>query len=418
MVEIIEYIVNLGASVLMPIVFFILALIVGVKIGRAFKAALTIGIGFVGLNAIINLLLDSLGPAAKAMVERLGINLSVLDSGWATASTVGWGFEFMVPLVAIFLIINFAMIALKLTNTVDIDVFNYWVFLTEAAMIYSMTGNVVLTFVVAALLFAAMLKIADLTAPMCNEQYGLEGISFPHFISTPHALIGIIVNKICDMIPGLRDINLSAEKVSEKLGVIGDPATIGFVLGIAIGLLAGYDGGACITLAMTVAAAMVLLPRMAGLLIEGLDIVKSAVEEKLAKIFPDRKFYIGMDVALVSGDPCVVAVGVLLIPIALVLAMVIPGNQVLPFVDLPSIIFDVTIVAAFCRRDMLRTLIAGTIMMAFIIFASNAFFDVYSAAAAAAGATFPSGMDAMSVLNAGFTNPLGWIVLEIIKLFA
>ena len=144
MVEIINYIVNLGSSVMMPIIFFILALIVGVKPGRAFKATLTIGIGFVGLTTVINLLLDSLGPAANAMVERMGINLSVLDSGWATASTVGWGFEFMVPLVVLFLVINFVMIATKLTNTVDIDVFNYWVFLTEGAMIYALTGNLVL----------------------------------------------------------------------------------------------------------------------------------------------------------------------------------------------------------------------------------------------------------------------------------
>ncbi len=418
MVEVIDYIVSLGASVMMPIIFFILALIVGVKPGQSFKAALTIGIGFVGLTTVINLLLDSLGPAANAMVDRMGINLSVLDSGWATASTVGWGFEFMVPLVVIFLVINFVMIATKLTNTVDIDVFNYWVFLTEGAMIYAMTGNLALTLVATAVLFAVMLKVADLTAPVVDEQYGLEGISFPHFISTPHALVGIIVNKVCDLVPGMREASFSAEKISEKLGVIGDPSTIGFILGVAIGLLAGYDAGACATLAIKVAAAMVLLPRMAGLLIEGLDIVKGAVEEKLAKIFPDRKFYIGMDVALVSGDPCVVAVGVLLIPISLLLAVVIPGNRVLPFVDLPSIIFDVTIVAAFCRRDMVRTLIAGTIMMAFIIFASNGFCDLYSSAALAAGATFPAGMDVMSVLNAGFTNPLGWIVLQGMSLFA
>ena len=87
--QIINYIVNLGTSVMMPIIFFILALLMGVKIGKAFKAALLVGVGFEGLNLVINLLLDNLGPAAKAMISNLGVKLNVLDAGWSVAATVG-----------------------------------------------------------------------------------------------------------------------------------------------------------------------------------------------------------------------------------------------------------------------------------------------------------------------------------------
>lgn len=415
--ETINYIVNLGTSVMMPIIFFVLALAVGVKPGRAFKAALLIGIGFEGLTLVINLLLDNLGPAATAMTGRMGVSLTTLDSGWAVAATVGWGFEFMVPLVLMFIAINLAMVALKLTDTVDIDIFNYWIFLCESAIIYAASGSVVVTFVASAILFAGMLKLADVMAPTVDRQFGLEGISFPHLTCIPQAIFGIVVNWVFERIPGLKDLDLDAKRVSDKLGVLGDPATIGFILGAAIALLAGYDVGGAATLAVKVAAAMVLMPRMVGILLEGLDIVKCAVEEKLAKLFPDRRFFIGMDVALLVGDPCIIAVGVLLIPITLALAMVLPGNTVLPFVDLPLLIFDVTLIAAFCRKDMLRTLVAGTLLMVFVLFAANDVAGVYSAAAAATGATFPEGMDVMTALNVCFTNPLGWAAIKLAGLF-
>ena len=94
--EIINTIIGLGASVMMPIIFFVVGLIFRMGIGKSFKAGMTVGVGFVGVNMVINLLLDNLGPASKAMVNRLGLHLTTVDVGWPTASTVGWGTPIMV----------------------------------------------------------------------------------------------------------------------------------------------------------------------------------------------------------------------------------------------------------------------------------------------------------------------------------
>ena len=61
--EIINTIIGLGASVMMPIIFFVVGLIFRMGIGKSFKAGMTVGVGFVGVNMVINLLLDNLGPA-------------------------------------------------------------------------------------------------------------------------------------------------------------------------------------------------------------------------------------------------------------------------------------------------------------------------------------------------------------------
>ena len=62
--DIINSIISLGASVMMPVIFFIIALCFGVKIGTAFKAGMLVGIGFEGVGLVIGLLLTNLGPAS------------------------------------------------------------------------------------------------------------------------------------------------------------------------------------------------------------------------------------------------------------------------------------------------------------------------------------------------------------------
>ena len=45
-----QYLVDLGPSVMMPIIFTVFALCLGVKFGKAIRSGLLIGIGFIGLN--------------------------------------------------------------------------------------------------------------------------------------------------------------------------------------------------------------------------------------------------------------------------------------------------------------------------------------------------------------------------------
>lgn len=49
-----NWISGLGPMVMMPIIIFILGLIFRVKIGTLIKSSLTIGVGFAGVNIVIN----------------------------------------------------------------------------------------------------------------------------------------------------------------------------------------------------------------------------------------------------------------------------------------------------------------------------------------------------------------------------
>lgn len=328
--EIINTIIGLGASVMMPIIFFVVGLIFRMGIGKSFKAGMTVGVGFVGVNMVINLLLDNLGPASKAMVNRLGLHLTTVDVGWPTASTVGWGTPIMVATVVGFLVINAIMVFCKLTKTIDVDIFNYWIFLQVGALVYAVTGNFWFAVIFTWVIFAIVLKVADLTAPYIQKEYNLEGISFPHLAGLAWSPLAIAVNWIIDKIPGLKNVDFNADKIRKRFGAIGEPVVIGFILGLLIGVLAGYSPDKSVTLAINIAAAMVLLPKMIDVLIEGLISVRDAAEKQLKIWFPNREFYIGMDTALLIGDSSVLATGLLLIPITILLAFILPGQRDAP----------------------------------------------------------------------------------------
>lgn len=418
--SIIKTLINMGPSVMMPIIFFVLALIFGVKIGKAFKAGMLVGIGFEGIGLVIGLLLNSLGPAAESMVKRFGLNLTVVDPGWPVGATIGWGSPIVPVVVFGALLINVILLVLNMTKTVNIDIFNYWHFLLTGGVIYAVTGSMAIASAGALIHFIIVLFIADKTAPKIQESYNLKGVSFAHATSAVYVPIGIGVNWLIEKIPGLKNIDANPDMITKKFGVMGEPLTLGTILGVVLGLLAGWDITGTMTLAIKVAAVMVLLPAMINVLVDGLVTVRDAAEITLKKKFPNREFYIGLDTALLVGDPAVLATGLLMIPAALLLAVVLPGNKVLPFVDLASIVFLIPMVSPYCKKNMVRIFITGIVVLTLVLYAGSDIAPYYTKAANTAKVSLPQGVSSstnMANLVGGATTPLGWLLIRLSMLF-
>jgi len=86
----INFVVGLGSSVMMPIVITLIGLIMGAKPGKAIRAGLTVGVGFIGLNLVIGMLGGNLGPAVQQMVTNYGLSLTVIDVGWPAAAAIAF----------------------------------------------------------------------------------------------------------------------------------------------------------------------------------------------------------------------------------------------------------------------------------------------------------------------------------------
>ena len=412
--SIFSYIIDMGASVMMPIIFTILGLVMGAKFGEALRAGMTFGVGFIGLNAVIGIMSSTVTPVANALVENLNFKLTAVDVGWAAGSAIAWSTE-AVPFVFLAVILtNIVMIMLGWTKTMDVDIWNYWHVLFTASAILLICGNSPLSWAFAigqaVIMMAIIFIVADWTQADCAEIFGLEGISLPHIQSMCNCIITYPLDKLLGMIPGIKDISWTSEGIAEKLGLLGEPMMMGFIIGGFLSALAQFTApqvnvGTAIQqiliVGMNIAAVLVLIPRMVALLMEGLMPISEMTQAFLDKRFPGRELYIGLDAAVATGHPFVISLGLLAIPIILVEAVVLPYNSLLPLADLAALPFYVICAVLPNKGNLFRGLIEVIIMCAIYLWFSTYAADVMTSLAGAANLTIPEGATQLSNIALG-----------------
>ena len=149
--EVFDAIVDMGAQVMMPIIITIFGLILGARFGKALRSGLTVGIGFIGLNLVIDLLSNTLGPATQEMVGRIGLELTVIDVGWPAAAAIAFASRVGALIIPLGLAVNIIMLLTRTTQTVNIDIWNYWHFAFTGALVSGATGSFGLGLLAAAL---------------------------------------------------------------------------------------------------------------------------------------------------------------------------------------------------------------------------------------------------------------------------
>ena len=409
------YIQNLGVSVMMPIIIFVLALCFRVKVGDALRAGLTVGVAFLGLNLIIGLLGDNLGEAVQHISEIYGLELTVTDVGWPGVSAIAYASAAGALVIPLCLLTNAIMLVLKLTQTMDVDIWNFWHYALVAAFVEILTGNLPLALLVAMLNFAIVLIIADNFVDGLEETNGLPGISIPNAFAAAFAPVAFVINKVIDLIPGIRDIDLDLGHLQEKVGVFGEPIFIGTVLGAIIGIAAQFDFPAIATLAITMGSVLVLIPKMAALLMDGLLPISDAAGEFMQKHFADRgKIYIGLDSAVAIGHPVTLSVSLILVPIVVFMAVIIPGNKMVPFVDLAVIPYMFALITPMVRGNGFRCLLIGAIVLIPGLLFATDLAGLTTTMAVNAGIDLAGASQISSICDGA--SPLLWIFVKLMEL--
>ncbi|EBL5604715.1 PTS galactitol transporter subunit IIC [Salmonella enterica] len=357
---VVQYVLGFGPTVLLPLVLFFLALFFKVKPAKALRSSLIVGIGFVGIYAIFDILTSNVGPAAQAMVERTGISLPVVDLGWPPLAAITWGSPIAPFVIPLTMLINVAMLALNKTRTVDVDMWNYWHFALAGTLVYYSTGSFVLGLSAAAIAAIVVLKLADWSAPLVAKYFGLEGISLPTLSSVVFFPIGLLFDKIIDKIPGVNRIHIDPENVQKKMGIFGEPMMVGTILGVLLGIIAGYDFKHILLLGISIGGVMFILPRMVRILMEGLLPLSEAIKKYLNAKYPGRDdLFIGLDIAVAVGNPAIISTALILTPISVFIAFLLPGNKVLPLGDLANPAVMASMIVLACRGNIFRAVITA-----------------------------------------------------------
>lgn len=456
MEQVFSYIIQLGASVMMPILFTIIGLCIGMKFGKSLKSGLYVGVGFVGLGIVTALLTTNFNTPLGNISEIFQLNLNVFDMGWPAAAAVAYNTAVGALIIPICLGINFLLLVTKCTRTVNIDLWNYWHFAFIGAVAYFVMDESLLWGYFAAIsCYIITLVMADLTADRFQGYYdNMDGISIPQPFCQSFTPFAIAINWVLDRIPGFSKLDIDAEGLKKKFGVLGEPIVLGVIVGALIGAAAHYadfvdleayrlkleaalqekipQGEVSMTdvwvkyilkdilfLGVTMGAVMELIPRITRLFIDGLMPISEKTQEVVKRKFKGKKVYIGMSPALVIGHPTTLVVSLLLIPVTLVLAIALSkaGNQFLPLASLAGMFYVFVMVLPYTKGNVVKTFIIGLVAVTIGLYFVT---DMASAFTLAANTVFEATQDKAAKIPEGFeagaldfaSSLFGWVIYK------
>lgn len=417
--DVFSYIISLGASVMMPIIFTVIGLCIGMKFGQALKSGLYVGVGFVGLGVVTALLTTNFNDPLKAICDLYHLQLNVFDMGWPAAASVAYNTAVGALIIPICLGINVLMLLTKTTSTLNIDLWNYWHFAFIGAVAYFVMGeSLAWGYFAAIVCYIITLVLADITATKFQKYYDLDGISIPQPFCQSFMPFAVVINKVLDKIPGFSRLDVDAEGLKRKFGVFGEPLLLGVIVGILIGVAAHFDVKMVLTLGVTMGAVMELIPRITKLFIDGLKPISVKAQEMVDKRLHGRKVHIGMSPALVIGHPTTLVVSILLIPTVLIVSVILPGNQFLPLASLAGMFYLFPIVLPYTKGNVVKTFIIGLVALIFGLYFVT---DMAPDFTLAANAVFEATKDKAAQIPQGFTGGaldfasslIGWVIYKL-----
>lgn len=410
----IAYLQSLGSTIFVSIMLFITAICFRLPFAKSIRASLTVGVGFIGVNLVLDIVWDVLAPLAQQLSSEYASTLTALDVSWPAAAAIAFSTRIGAVIIPVIMLVNIVMLLLKWTKTVNIDVWNYWHYALFGSLVTVMTQSLFLGFLAAACHSVITLKYADLTAYDVQRELSIPGISIPHGSSASFVPIFLLLDKVYDHF-SIFDIHDDEKKEIQNpiLKFLSEPIVLGGCIGAMMAVVAGYDFLGVTKVAMGLAALMVLLPQMVRIIMEGLVPISHAAKRFMGKRFLGREFYIGLDSAIALGHPTTIKAAAILIPVTIILAFAIPGNSTIPAGDLVAINFFIVLATPIHRGNLLRTLTSGTIVIGLMLLISSYFAPAYTQLAVQVGGVeLANQMTMISSMIIG--NGTSWMLSQLV----
>ena len=210
MLDVVNYILGLGAVIFLPLVMIILGLAMGMKLKKAIAA-------------------------------------------------IAWAWPYALILFPVQIGINLLMLAMKWTNCLNVDLWNVWGKIFIAAMVMGLTGSLVFGLIAAGIQIVFELINGDLIQKQLYRICKIPGVTCTHPMMLQAPLLALI-NRALDFVPGLNAVNMNAADMRKKLGLFGENSVMGFLIGALIAVMGGYDLKGVLTTAVQVATSLVLFP--------------------------------------------------------------------------------------------------------------------------------------------------------------
>lgn len=246
----INYILGLGSAIFVPLIILILGLVAGMKFKKAFMSAITLGIAFTGMSMVIGFMSNAVSPASEALAKNTGINLPALDLGWTGAASITWSWSYAFVFFAVVLGVNFVMLLLNWTKTLNVDMWNVWGKALTAYLVYFISGSLLAGFATAIAQVILELKMGDMFQRHIEDLTGIPLVTVTHLMNISAVLL-LPINVIMDKIPFFNK-RADTKALKKKIGVFSENSVMGFIIGLGLGLAAAYGVSGSLNLAIQI----------------------------------------------------------------------------------------------------------------------------------------------------------------------
>lgn len=405
--EIKEFFTVFGAPVFLPVVIFVICKFLKMDNKKSFLSGLYAGVGLQGFMLLIGAFTPIIMPVIKQMVNSTGINLPVLDLGWQTSAIIAYSSKIGLIFFAFAIIIQLILFASKFTNIfLPSDLWLNYTYMIWGSMLYIATKNIWLSMLFMIVILLYNVLNIEVICKSWSKYYNYPNCTIISMHNTEVTLLLYVLDPIFNKL-GFHKLKFNPEKLKDKLGVFGEPGTIGLILGIFIGILGNLKRlnsmvawGQITKLGIVLATLMIIFPKVAEIFGKAFAPMAEVVNKRLDKEKgKNREWYIGVDDATGYGEPATLISGTLLIPIMVLMALILPGNKTLPMVDLVSLPFMVEALVAMTRGNMLKVIIVAGIWYSIGLYMCSALAPIYTEAAIAAGVALPAGTVMITSFN-------------------
>jgi PTS system galactitol-specific IIC component len=420
---IISKIIEIGPVIIIPSILFLVGLITTRNPLRNLKNSAFMFVGMLGFAILLTLFINFFKPLIDTIILNSPKKFEVIDIGWAASKEIILNSPITLQIIIGVFSLNIVMLMLRFTRTINIDIWNYWIFLLVGSIIFTITEIKWVGVLIALIVAAITLVLADIYAPFIGNYFAVMGVSNPQTQVVTWAPVSQLVNFIFNKIPGLRKVHIFYEEIQYKLGFFSEPMVMGFILGFVIGIITKYRNLQLnvwpnilysLLSGFKLAIIMILMPRIVTILLNGLHPAINDIREFINRKITKRVLYVGIDSIFFAGMPSVIGLSIIIIPLTAYIATILPGNKILPSADLIIIPFLLIWVIALSQGDIFRSFMSAIIIIPLMLWISTdmgtlftSFFQKYNIALVEA-------YKGISSFGSG-SNLLFWILLQIIK---
>lgn len=364
-----------------------------------------------GFSWIINQFTPIVIKIVYKMVNNTGIKSPIVDIGWEAGAVASFGSAIGLTFFIFGLLVEIILFATRITKVfMPSNLWNNFVFMLWGSLAFYVTHDWWLSLGLSFFMLLYTLLFAEIQADRWSTYYKSKNITVCSAQNIVQTIPAILLDPLWNRL-GFNRTTLTPTTLKHKLGIFGESPILGAALGLFISLIANIKELNQVSaweqifqFTIQLSAVITIFPLIATVfnmaftpLAEQIDKSrkqkqKSNLGIEINPIHDKKRWFLAVDDSVGYGESATIISGIVLIPIMLILAFLLPGNKTLPIVDLVFLPFMVESIVAITNGNILKVIATSIVWFSLGLYTASWLGPIYTYAIAHYGVTIPAGV--------------------------